>query len=278
MLTNNQNNTNRFEQGLTTPDLLNVQVESFSVQNAGSNATGLFFACRIGAPDLVKKISQQIEELQAHCRHYLFGDDFYSTTLNSTQNQLQKKLAAYFEDSFYQEKIKCFSELGVHYLSREKESPHKGRVNIYLARDNTGLPLRLSITLPSRFHTMKTDIDLSDFDKEKERIIQHNLTYIARYTSVEQEIHSIEDRLPESSDAIRLQLLNDFNKKWEGQLKITCEINQSTRTGETKVTDASGEIISSNSSNNFKIDRSALINHEDHTEVSEHSKRRLQKK
>lgn len=214
---------------------------------------GLHFSMRASA--IVEKMSQAIDELNDNFMHYLLGSDVYESFMKSTQDQLQQKFADYLKGDFYQEKIKVFSEIGVTYLGSAEEKPDPKRVNIHLTQDDKGLPLKLTINLPATLHSNRISWDFSEIREEQERIKKYHLTYFKDFPSLFKEIDAIKDKLHESSDTIRLQLLNDFNTKWQGQLTFTYEIDHTTRVGKSTVTDASGKTISTGSSNHVVIDR-----------------------
>lgn len=205
---------------------LTIHYESLHAPIAQPNQEEFDIELHQGLDKVLELLTEEIfggEITQEHLKQFI--QDFDLT-------QAQKKLQALLESQKIQNMLL--------HVKEEEDTP----IDLYIAGDKDGLPLRLVIHHASGQKTF----DLHEVAKEVDRIRKYKLTYVYNVDNTNDEIF---DTVEEIRNALsyqeRVQLIRDFNKKWQGELHLTYKTTHDSdmldhkNKGTYKVTDASGE-------------------------------------
>jgi hypothetical protein len=206
----------------------------------------------IGAPPLISKCATLIDEVREMLKQHLFPET--NSYMSTNSHELAVRLDQFLKCEKWQEKLNQWAELGVNFLSDETENPLKNRVNILIKRDSAELPIVLEVSLCSMMKNSSFKLDLKEFEQDQERIRKYNLTYYRDLFSAEKDSEHLAQMLPKSNDTTRLRLLTEFNLKWKGQLEASYAINHQSKTGNLKITDASGKVKINTKENHVYLD------------------------
>jgi hypothetical protein len=188
-------------------------------------------------------------------QYQLAGKNYYDYIMSTSKHEAMLRLDQFLKSEKWQEKLNQWAELGICMLSDEAQNPQKNQVNIFIKRDSAELPVMLKVSLCSMMKNSNIDCDFTNHEQDQERVRKHNLTYFRDLASCQKEFKLLDQMLPKSNDATRLKILTDFNLKWKGQLEASYAINHEIKTGNLKITDASGQIICNNTENHIYLDR-----------------------
>lgn len=253
MLARTHNSTSELIYGDTEPKTVKTSVIAAAkgkIDTDGIHADVGFFAATTRASDLVERISKEIKEVGMKIVQTLDQGDAYAMAQNFNLLNQQKKLLSFIEGDYFKKMVNGWAELGVYYLKEDETKP-QDCVCILIENDKNNLPFKLEITQVTELETTSYRLDFSNIQKDCERIVKHNLTYVRHIQSLADEILTMTCKIHLSPSETRISLLNAFNKKWVGQLNSTYHIVG--HTGTFTVIDASGKVIYNGRSNDINL-------------------------